>query len=253
MSTCWWSAVADPAFGTAAYFDRIAVEVGDDWDWRALHRVRLGWCLRMLARHGRPRYRRALDIGCGGGHFASLLTGRCDEVTGMDGTEADIAAARTRYPAVRFLQGRVESAEFPAGAFDLVTAVEMLYYLPPAALAEAHRRMVRWLGAGGDCLIVVRLKDTPHFHADRAEAVLPPGLEVMAKADLSLGMLHRVEAWCARAVRWARRRGLRAAVFPAEAACRSAGWLRVGAALLARAPGAAAAPTYRLWLVRKPA
>ena len=95
------------------------------------------------------------------------------------------------------------------------------------------------------------MKATPHFSPGAAEALIPPGLALVAQDDLALGRLHSLEAFAARVVRWARRRGLGAPAWPAAALCGWAGWLRAGAALSRRWPGAA--PTYRLWLARKAA
>lgn len=241
----------EPRFGSAAYFERIAAEVGDDWAGRALHHVRLDWCLSILGRFGRRRYRRALDLRCGYGHFSAMLAPRCGEVLGVDGAADAVRQAAGRYPHLRFLRGRLEEMEFLAGQFDLICVLDVLYYLPLEARLTQQANLARWLAPGGDLLITARMKVTPYFRPEEAEALVPAGLALLVRDDLAFGRLHGVEGFATRVVRWARRRRLGALAWPAAALCGWSGWLRAGAALLRRWP--AAAPTYRLWLARKPA
>jgi SAM-dependent methyltransferase len=82
-----------------------------------------------------------LDIGCGSGLFCSLAAASGASITGLDGTEPLIIAARDRIPSVAFLTGEMESLPFPDSSFNIVTACNSIQYAAsvPNALAEAIR------------------------------------------------------------------------------------------------------------------
>ena len=69
-----------------------------------------------------------LDVGCGEGIFTKYLTGFAREVVGIDVSPTAIERARMRVPKARFHCAALE--DFHAERrFDLVIAVEMLYYV----------------------------------------------------------------------------------------------------------------------------
>ena len=69
-----------------------------------------------------------LDVGCGEGSFTKYLTGFAREVVGIDVSPTAIERARMRVPKARFHCAALE--DFHAERrFDLVIAVEMLYYV----------------------------------------------------------------------------------------------------------------------------
>lgn len=75
---------------------------------------------------------RVLDLGCGHGWLANLMTNRGAQVVGIDGSAELVARARTRHPTLRF-----EVADLTAGlpddlpgAFDAVVCHMVLMDLP---------------------------------------------------------------------------------------------------------------------------
>jgi SAM-dependent methyltransferase len=99
---------------------------------------------------------RVLDLGCGTGRLAVGLAAAGHVVTGIDPSEAALAAARTRAGAdrVTWIHGTAESA--PADAFDL-------------ALMTGHVSQFLLAGAWGKALGALRRALVPHgrlaFHA----------------------------------------------------------------------------------------
>jgi SAM-dependent methyltransferase len=82
-----------------------------------------------------------LDVGCGSGFFCSLAAASGATITGFDGTEPLILAARDRAPDITFLTGDMEALPFPDASFDIVTGFNSFQYAAsiPKALAEALR------------------------------------------------------------------------------------------------------------------
>src|SRR5262245_5270613 len=64
---------------------------------------------------------RVLDIACGVGVFLRLVADRGARASGLDASEALIAAARTRVPEADLRVGDMESLPYEDDRFDLVT------------------------------------------------------------------------------------------------------------------------------------
>src|SRR5947209_19265043 len=98
-----------------------------------------------------PQGLRWIDIGCGSGAFAQLLTERCApaEVQGIDPSEAQLAFARAR-PAARlaeFRQGDAMVLPFSEDRFDAAVMALVIFFVPDPAKGVAE--MVRVVCPGG--------------------------------------------------------------------------------------------------------
>jgi len=100
--------------------------------------------------------RRALDVGCGAGHWGQTLLPLMapDAVLhGVDPDDAWLEQARQRASARQhsarctFLQGHVEALPYEDAAFDLVTCQTLLIHVPD--VEAALREMVRVTKPGG--------------------------------------------------------------------------------------------------------
>lgn len=97
-----------------------------------------------------PAEGRVLEPGCGHGLFANFLAiaspGRT--VMGTDIDEAKIAAAaRCAAPGVTFRPG--DATRLPAGPFDAVVIVDVMYLLPPMTQVRVLRSAADVLRPGG--------------------------------------------------------------------------------------------------------
>lgn len=114
--------------------------------------------------------RRVLDAGCGSGYGSAALTITASAVTGIDAAPEAIGYAREHYAAVNlsFVQASCAPLPFPAGAFDLVAAFEVIEHVAdwPAFLSEA----CRVLSPGGVLII-----STPNreYYADSRRQLGP--------------------------------------------------------------------------------
>lgn len=96
-----------------------------------------------------------LDIGCGDGALALELAKRGATVTGIDASAAMIEAAKDRarlqQADVAFQVAQAENLPFPAGQFDLVTAITILCFVKHAG--PVFQEVARVLRPGGRLVI----------------------------------------------------------------------------------------------------
>jgi SAM-dependent methyltransferase len=89
---------------------------------------------------------RILDLGSAAGAVTHFLSSFGAETTGVDASEAGVARARRRFPALRFEVADIAQLPFPDGSFDKAVAADVTEHLDDAtlrgALAEAHRVLV---------------------------------------------------------------------------------------------------------------
>lgn len=91
---------------------------------------------------------RVLDLGCGDGAKTSRLASRFD-VVGVDISERQLELARAAVPGAAFVQADFATLEFPAGAFDAVTAVYSIVHVPREEQSGLLGRIRGWLKPGG--------------------------------------------------------------------------------------------------------
>jgi ubiquinone/menaquinone biosynthesis C-methylase UbiE len=98
---------------------------------------------------------RVLDIGCGTGTFAILITRRCPqvEVIGLDPDPKALARARKKAQrfgvSVEFDQGFSDALEYPAASFDGVFSTFMFHHLEGDQKQQTLLEVRRVLKSGG--------------------------------------------------------------------------------------------------------
>ena len=117
-----------------------------------------------------------LDIGCGGGATLQRLLKRSKEarVYGIDISEESVAKARkvnadVLNKQVFVTQGAAEKLPYPDGTFDLVTAVETVYFWPN--LPDCLQEVRRVLKPGGRFAIMVEVVERDSVWTDVVEGM----------------------------------------------------------------------------------
>lgn len=155
-------AALESSHGSHGAFEALYDASEDPWDTLNPHltyqdrKYRTVMALLPPGRH----FARALDLGCGLGTLARLLTARADHVLGVDVARSAVERARRRHggiAALEFAHGDV--ADLPGalgGGYDLITIMDTLYYLPStdeAALDDVAARIAALLAPGGTVLL----------------------------------------------------------------------------------------------------
>jgi 2-polyprenyl-3-methyl-5-hydroxy-6-metoxy-1,4-benzoquinol methylase len=145
-----------------------ALAAYDDLGWGDRFHVAVRWrsCPFPAVEARVPRAGRILDVGCGHGLFALYLAARSPDraVVGVDVDAAKLvsarrAAARAGLP-VDFAEA--VGGALPAGPWDAVTVVDVLYLLGPAAALDLVARAAAALGPGGS-LVVKEIDTRPRW------------------------------------------------------------------------------------------
>jgi 2-polyprenyl-6-hydroxyphenyl methylase / 3-demethylubiquinone-9 3-methyltransferase len=134
----------------------------------AMNGLRLDWARRHLpAPHeGGRRLTRLLDIGCGAGLASEGLARMGYDVTGLDASDAAIAAARVHladHPlspgsgSLAYRAGSAEELQAEGARFDAITALEVIEHVTDPA---AFLRMLSGMVVPGGVVIVSTLNRT---------------------------------------------------------------------------------------------
>jgi SAM-dependent methyltransferase len=88
-----------------------------------------------------------LDAGCGAGMPTAKAAARGAAVTGIDASAGMLEVARRRVPAGRFDVGDLEELPYADGAFDVVMAINSVFYC--SDVGRATRELARVTRSGG--------------------------------------------------------------------------------------------------------
>ncbi|WP_342450798.1 class I SAM-dependent methyltransferase [Plantibacter sp. CFBP 8798] len=96
---------------------------------------------------------RALDAGCGPGHWTAYLASRGLDIRGVDLVPECIAYARTEHPETRFDLGSLDALDAETGSVGGVLAWYSLIHHRPDTIDASLADFARVLRPGGELLI----------------------------------------------------------------------------------------------------
>ena len=97
--------------------------------------------------------KRALDVGCGAGLFATRLAELGLEVTAIDRDRETLRVARATSPGsdIRFIEADVLDADLTPASFDFVSCLSAVHHMP---LQTALQRLSSLLAPGGTLAVL---------------------------------------------------------------------------------------------------
>lgn len=197
----------------------------DPWglSWRPSQRQRYRLAHRILKetlrRDGLARGLRILDVGASSGDFTAGLERaygrRCGgRVLGIDLSEIAVERARGRHPGVAFEKMDLLDVRRCSGeAYDVVTCLEVLYYLDEKERIDALESVAATLRPGG-YLLASSLVSPRHFLPDVLRAEVGRFLRVLEVRLATFRVWAELES---RVMAWGARRRLRPLVNPLTA------------------------------------
>lgn len=147
---------------------------------------------------GEAAPRLAMDLGCATGEFAALLASQLSgsPVVGYDLAETAVLRARQRFSGVQFRAGSfAEAAADHAGMVDLVSCLEVLYYVPHPQRALAVDAIRTLLRPNGIVLASSMVGGSPYIDEDGLAALFSTGFRTIHSGSLSLWPLTVMEKW----------------------------------------------------------
>jgi len=96
---------------------------------------------------------RLLDAGCGPGQWSEFLHNSNRDVIGLDLSDEFLAAARSRYPHLRFDHGSLRDLPYEDASFGGILAWYSLIHTPPEEIPAILHEFGRVLIPGGSLLI----------------------------------------------------------------------------------------------------
>jgi 2-polyprenyl-3-methyl-5-hydroxy-6-metoxy-1,4-benzoquinol methylase len=195
---------AAPAYGSREWLDQQYERSGSDpWglDWRPSQAARYHHMLDALRASLRRRGAApgsALDIGCATGTFTAMLAGALangeNRVVGIDATELAVERARVRYPFIDFQCPSIdEAAQRFDAEFDLITMLEVLYYVPDAERAQVLQKVRKMLKPGGTLLVSSMIAKQPYMSAEQLRTLVSASFSVIDSGVLYLKPLTLIE------------------------------------------------------------
>lgn len=138
-----------------------------------------------------------MDIGCATGDFTDLLSKRISQpesVLGVDFVESAVARARQRFPHINFVRASISSlAETYDRQFDVVSCLEVLYYLERDQQSQALKSIKRVLRNKGYAIFSSFISTPPYFTTAQLMDLISCEFEVVATEVLHLKIINFVE------------------------------------------------------------
>jgi 2-polyprenyl-3-methyl-5-hydroxy-6-metoxy-1,4-benzoquinol methylase len=187
-------------YGSRAWIEsQYAASTDDPWGltWRGSQIYRYGCmvvALQAQLQARMPAIAPALaliDVGCATGTFTAMLAklnrAGAGSVLGTDISALAVARATARHPDLAFECVALDAAsQCHAGSADVVTCMEVLYYLAPAERDQAMQQLRAMLKPGGLLLVSSMVARAPYFSAAELSTLVGRHMRIVGTGELYL-------------------------------------------------------------------
>ena len=119
-------------------------ELANDFDERYRRQSFPGIQARLRRLVSSPSVSKVLEVGCGTGHWLSILSDLPIELTGVDPSRAMLEKARRRVARAQLVCASAENIPFPGGSFDLIFCVNAFHHFSdPKKFLRDSRLLLR--------------------------------------------------------------------------------------------------------------
>lgn len=192
-------APANSQYGTLQWCEHEYGKVQEDpWGltWRPSQLLRYHRVLSTLDALKEP-IAHAMDVGCATGDFTYLLSRHArglQRVVGVDFVDSAIERARRRFPNLTFSKESIFALgdRYPE-RFDLITCLEVIYYVPKDQQVAALRSVRRALRPGGYTVFSSLISPPPHFFPEELLDLVRREFEIVRSEILYLRLISFME------------------------------------------------------------
>ena len=127
---------------------------------------------------------KVLEIGCSAGEFTYYLKKKFTNIFATDISEAAIIRAKEKLPDITFIVDSLPVLSIKESNFDLITVLEVLYYLDPRDQIKALNSIKNKLNGNGYLLLSTRLGPKPYYSVKEIEELVSQGFIIKTTDNL---------------------------------------------------------------------
>jgi len=190
------------AFGTKRYFDELYGENNEPWSIsiRESQKYRFKQYFKLLNNHN-IKSNNCLDVGCSLGQFTINLLSLSLKVIGVDISKDAIIKCNSQYKNIKNIQfefGKLPKLSYSNNSFDLITCLEVLYYLSDNDKRVAILELYRVLDKKGYILFSVVLDKKPYFKFWELEILMELYFKIIETKYLYSNLYYPLESFLLR-------------------------------------------------------
>lgn len=202
-------------WGSAAWFDHLYLEQDKDssiayfsYDKNGYQKLRHGRLLRSISEFSSlvESGVKLVDVGCATGYLTNKIRNALgiENVTGVDFSPELVKGATISFPEIRFLLGGLPDLPLEGGVTDVVSLIEVLYYVDKDKRSASIAECARLLRPGGIFIFAANVQGHPYLtRMEIVELMTTSGFKIEKEigefyrlAVLGEGVLMRVHRLC---------------------------------------------------------
>ena len=167
-------------YGTYEWFEnKFKLSSGDPWghNWRGVEQYRHERVIKFIVKYILKENNtydglNILDIGCATGDFTKRLYELNKNVIGIDISKIAIERAKTKYNYIDFRNCSLPELHIQGRSFDLITCLEVIYYLDEHLKKNFLIEIKKLLNRGGKALVTSKIGEKPYFEPEELISLL---------------------------------------------------------------------------------